>query len=65
MSASESHCFETASSVLHVKALNFNWSRTWSTRSLPHIYKRDGHGLEWHCWLFRWRGPGAHIRNDL
>merc|ERR1712031_22309 len=22
------HCFETASSVLRVKALNFNWSRT-------------------------------------
>merc|ERR1712031_6618 len=24
----ELHCFETASSVLRVKALNFNWSRT-------------------------------------
>jgi hypothetical protein len=28
LSASELHCFETASSVLRVKALNFNWSRT-------------------------------------
>merc|ERR1711908_26610 len=27
LSASELHCFETASSVLRVKALNFNWSR--------------------------------------
>merc|ERR1712046_203607 len=28
LSASELHCFETASSVLRVKALNFNLSRT-------------------------------------
>jgi len=28
MNAPELHCFETASSVLRVKALNFNWSRT-------------------------------------
>ena len=39
MSASESHCFETVSSVLHVKALNFNWSRTSTVGTVDSLCK--------------------------
>ena len=41
MNASESHCFETVSSVLHVKALNFNWSRTSTVGTVDSLCNKD------------------------